>query len=401
MRAGILLLFVLFGLVLLNAHQVRNPGVALYEQGKFEEARAWFEQRIHTTPSDPGNRFWLGYTYLALGRKDRAAEEFEAYLTSDPGNEDVLYALARTYAQLAEMSLQEIFRIDPASARSYQMRGIRFELESAWKEAIQAYEKAAALAPRLSGIYSSIERIYAKELNDATNAAKAREKEAERPKSSPLPLDTLLEMRRAQPESTDVYFQIGEAFTDLKVKTIQRLKGVNPRSYRLHQLLAESYASAHKRSEAIEEYRLVLKANPSIPGVRYELARLISDTDIDAAVVLLEEELAADPAHYLAQSLLGRIHVALSNADKAIPLLQAALSARPQLMEARKALGQAFLQKKQFEAALSEFNQVDPDEEQIHFFRGQALQGLGRLDEAARARSLHQESLRRLNAPDQ
>ena len=72
----------------------------------------------------------------------------------------------------------------------------------------------------------------------------------------------------------------GEAFTDLKVQSIRRLKESNPRSYRLHQILAEDYASVHDRAQAIAEHRQVISMQPRLPGVHYELARLVSDTAI-------------------------------------------------------------------------------------------------------------------------
>ena len=107
--------------LLLMAQQ--NSGIHAYQAGDFREAARYFERQVGEGTANPETHYWLGYTYLALGRKDRAVEEMEQYLKIDSRNEDVLYALARTYADIATMSLERIFQIDPQSQRAYQMRG--------------------------------------------------------------------------------------------------------------------------------------------------------------------------------------------------------------------------------------------------------------------------------------
>src|SRR2546426_810516 len=122
-------------------------------------------------------------------------------------------------------------------------------------------------------------------------------------------LPYLLRWRKAEPDNPDPYYYLGEAFTDLKVKTIQRLKAANPNSYRLHQILADNYVSIHRKADAIAEYRKTLEIQPGVSGVRYELARLVADTQLEEAIPLLKRELEMDPAHYLASTLLGRVYV--------------------------------------------------------------------------------------------
>lgn len=91
--------------------------------------------------------------------------------------------------------------------------------------------------------------------------------------------------------------------------------------------------------------------------------------------------------------------MALHQADEAIPLLEAALVLKPELWEARKALGQAWAEKKDFSNALPNYEAVAkkmPDDDRIHFLLAEAYQALGRTTEAARERALHQQTLKKV-----
>lgn len=389
---------------------LQSAGEQLYLAGRFDEALRALTEEIRGGKATPRTHFWLGYTHLALGNKPAAIEPFETYLSASPGDEDVLYAVAKTYAQLAEMSLERIFALDPQSARAWQMRGIRFELEQEWNKALEAYERALRTDPGLRGVWLAIARIQEKELRMPDRARQARLKEPKGPppnsgvalleKKQPAgALSHLTRWRAAAPQDPNAYYYLGEAYTDLKVATIQRLRAAHPASYRLHQVLAENYASIHKKDEAVAEYRQVLKLQPELPGVHYELARLLTDSAPQEARALLEKELAVDPAHYLAKSLLGQVLVALRESANAIPLLQDALDAKDSMPEARRALGKALLDTGNAEAALPHLERVareKPDDDQVHFLLAQAYRALGKPQEAAREMQVHQSLLRRV-----
>ncbi|MEJ7605266.1 MAG: tetratricopeptide repeat protein [Bryobacteraceae bacterium] len=191
-----------FSLVLTVSCWSQEPGGAeLYNAGDFARARVVLEREAASGTAPPDAHFWLGYTYLALGIRDRAVGEFEKYLKSKPDDEDVLYALARTYAQLAEMSLQRIFQLDPASARSFQMRGIRFELESSWAEAIAQYASAAKLDATMPGVFAAIGRIHDKELRNQEAARRAYESELSRFPQAGMRTSSLPGTRRRRAQS--------------------------------------------------------------------------------------------------------------------------------------------------------------------------------------------------------
>jgi tetratricopeptide (TPR) repeat protein len=397
-------------MLLVMALWLQISGEELYLAGRFAEAREALAREIRAGNASAKTHFWQGYTFLALGDKPAAIEPFERYLQSNPNDEDVLYALSRTYAQLASMSLETIFTLDPRSARAYHMRGIRFELEKDWSRAIASYQSALELDPALRGVWSSMARIYERELNDPANARATADREhrdkapntgialieGRQPREA---LPHLLRWRAAAPRDPNAYYYLGEAYTDLKVATIQKLRNANSSSYRLHQILAENYVSIHKKQEAVEEYRQVLKLQPALPGVHYELARLLADSDPEEARHLLEKELEIDPGHYLAQSLLGQLLVVMRQSEKAIRLLNAALESKATLVDARRALGKALLETGKPAEALEQLQRVaseNTDDEQVHFLLSQAYRALGKPAEASREMKTHQEVLRKL-----
>ena len=206
----LLLLVAASALARAQAPSQESAGAKLYLEGRFAEAR----RALESEAAGASRHFWLGYTLLALGDKPRAAEEFEAFLRSEPANQDVLYALARTYAQLAEMSFQRVFALDPDSARAWQLRGIRYELERQWKEAAAAYKEALRRNPKLPAVHRTLGRIYAEELKEPARGHAFSSKEPAGPAATPLA--ALLQRRAAGPGDPDVYFQLGEAYADLK-----------------------------------------------------------------------------------------------------------------------------------------------------------------------------------------
>ena len=83
---------------------LQASGEELYQAGRFAEARDALELEVRSATASAQTYFWLGYAELALGNKPGAIQPFEIYLKTNPKDEDVLYAVARTYAQLGDKS---------------------------------------------------------------------------------------------------------------------------------------------------------------------------------------------------------------------------------------------------------------------------------------------------------
>jgi tetratricopeptide (TPR) repeat protein len=146
---------------------------------------------------------------------------------------------------------------------------------------------------------------------------------------------------------------------------------VNPDSYRVHQLLAESYEARREIPAAVDEYKLALERAPSVPGLNYALANLSwREGSLEEAEIGFKKELAINDEHYLATWKLGNIYLIKREIDKAMPYLLKAIEQKPQLAQAHRDLGRAYSEKGDFQKAMEHFRLVtklSPEEPTVHY----------------------------------
>ena len=68
----------------MDSDELSKNGKKLLEDGKFEEALAFFEQALLNNPNDPDLLNSKGVTLRSLGRYDEAIECFNKSLEIDP-----------------------------------------------------------------------------------------------------------------------------------------------------------------------------------------------------------------------------------------------------------------------------------------------------------------------------
>jgi tetratricopeptide (TPR) repeat protein len=154
------------------------PGVELFDAGRLEEARAFFEPFAASHPKSAAAAFYLGQISLALKDTDKAVSWLEKAVGLDPGNSDLHRWLARAYgvaagkankveqvgyARDAKAELDKAVRLDPNNLRAredlaeYYLRSPEFlggSLDKARLEA-EAVRKIDPVAGRmiLANIY--------------------------------------------------------------------------------------------------------------------------------------------------------------------------------------------------------------------------------------------------------
>jgi tetratricopeptide (TPR) repeat protein len=297
-----------------------NFGLVRHEQKKYEEAIGLFEKAISLKPSLAGAHLFLGIDQYSLGR-------FEPALRS----------------------LEEAARMAPDNPQSLMWLGVAALAAGRTADAAKHLDRAAALAPN----------------------------------------------------EIDILYHRGRAHLKLSQESYQQMFKIDPKSARVHQVLAQSYEEAGKDSEAIAEYELTLKLAPAISGINEALGSLLwKNHRMDEAEAAFERELTIDPHNSIARYKLGGMHVERGRPEKGLPLLESAIRQSrdlPELIDAFYYLGKAQGLLGHSEAAIANLKKVIDGNATPHIVEAAWYQlariqrKLGRANEADAALTTYQK----------
>lgn len=148
--AGILLSLCLLSAVAVTPQSMAQPasgsaptldallaeGRSLYDQRKFDEAKAVFEEAVRLKGRSGEARYWLGVSHYELGEDREAAKQLRIAVRHDKKNPDGHFALGRTYMRMknrmvdARKSLKQALRYDPAHSEVHYYLGISYMEQS-------------------------------------------------------------------------------------------------------------------------------------------------------------------------------------------------------------------------------------------------------------------------------
>jgi tetratricopeptide (TPR) repeat protein len=193
----------------------------------------------------------------------------------------------------------------------------------------------------------------------------------------------------SDPKNVDALYYLSLIARELSHREYERLFSLAPDSDRVHQLLGEAALAAENKSEAEEEFRKALKANPRSIEVSTELAELQrSQSQFDEAIVYYTAAEQIGPLNSEIAYGLGACYTYKQEYPRAIEWLEKAVALAPDSAAGRFALGNALFQSGQTEAAIPELNaslQLEPRMKQAYFLLGRAYAKLGRMNEAKAA----------------
>lgn len=311
----------------------------------YDKSAAACRKAIQLDPRDAESHFHLGWTQAKLGNRTSAIQEYTMVLRLDPKFAGVKFELAMAYIDSQDIDraipfLREVAAAEPANANA------RFQLGSA----LVKKDNCAAAAPLLETAVESPQKHY---LLAGCYKKTGREADA--------------------------------AAEFAKVKELR--EGADSRMQAKYlAALAHQKAESGKLEEAIADYRAALNLTGD-PSLAIDLAvALLKQGQPEEVVKLLAGE--SDPlARYqlaLAYSKLGRL-------DEARAVLELALRDKPGFVEAWYQLGVSLLasgKSAHAERALGTAARLRPDERAIRLAWAEALQQLGKLQEASVQRQL-------------
>jgi Tfp pilus assembly protein PilF len=191
------------------------------------------------------------------------------------------------------------------------------------------------------------------------------------------------------PENAEALYWLCKASMNLALDALTQAASIDPNAYRVHVLLAETYA-VRKQYQASElEYENAIKLRPRDLEAHLGLGTVYwNQIKFDAAEPELRLVLAANPADAQASFMLGSIFVARHEFGKAEPLLRTGIRARGQMcLHAHAALGKVYLNTGKTADAVRELRQASSADHDgsIHYQLYLAYKKAGDRDSAARA----------------
>jgi len=124
----------------------------LEQEGRYGEAIAEYRAASLLHPTDPYNYFGLARCYLATGRKEKAWQECEKALMTDPENPEIIASIAAIAEQAgdsrrAEALLAEALKRPGAGAWTHLRAGILFLNRQEFRAARDAFRTVVSLEP--------------------------------------------------------------------------------------------------------------------------------------------------------------------------------------------------------------------------------------------------------------
>ena len=209
--------------------------------------------------------------------------------------------------------------------------------------------------------------------------------------------DLIAILYRDFPRDPDILYLTVHTYSDLSLRASQALLFTNPAAYQVHQLNAEAMEAQEKWDEAAEEYRMVLKTDPSLPGIHYRLGRLLlskpeTPTAKAEARKEFEEELKVNPSSAGAEFVLAELARQAENYPEAIDRFTKATKLDAMFADAFIGLGRSLLDaQKGAEAVppLERAEKLQPDNPTVHFLLANAYRRSGRQADADREVEAH------------
>jgi tetratricopeptide (TPR) repeat protein len=220
-----------------------------------------------------------------------------------------------------------------------------------------------------------------------------------------IAVDFIQLLNRDFPNDPEVLYLTVHTYSDLSLRASQTLLFTHPDAYQVHELNAESLETQGKWDEAAEEYRVILRQDPTVPGIHYRLGRAILSkpetpaTHADARKEF-ELELAGNPSNAGAEFVLGELARQDEKYPEAIERFTRATALDVSFADAYIGLGRSLLAAgKAADAvpALETAARLQPANPTTHFLLANAYRRVGRQADADREVEAHRATSEKAN----
>lgn len=324
-----------------------------------DAARVAYLNAARLDPEDPHWPYYLGVHYESAGEYPQALKYYRAAMSLDgqyPNTRLRIAEVALRADQLdeAEQQFQQVLQQHPElSAPALAGLGLVAYKRNSFTSAIDRYQRALALSPESTGLHLLLAQAY----DAAGHADKAAEHGAKSGQRMAVVSDTRVEMMKARRYASSYYVQQG-------VQAVQQ----------------------GQMGRALQTFMLAMSINPEDVDavVRMALALGFGDKR-EESVELIEQALAMDPEHGLANSLKGAMLAEQGQFDKAHGYYFRAVSAEPGNIEFRQQFANGLMRLGDYDAAVRQYAEaisMQPRHLPVRYSHSVALVQAGRCAEA-------------------
>jgi len=302
----------------------------------------------------------------------------------------------------------------PTFAEAHFNLGLVRQEQGQYDDAIASFRKALALKPRLHGanLFLGITEFRANNLDAAITSIKkntvAFPKDANAwmwlgvvnlaQDHAAAAAEALDKADKLKPGDPDILYHRGRAHLLVSKDSYNEMFKADPKSWRVHRVLAQANAEAERHVDAITEYEAAIKLAPTQPGLHEELGSEYRNANkIAEAEQAFQRELEIDPNNVLARYKLGALAVEQGDGVKAKQLIEESLRQKPGLIHSDYNLGRAEMLLGNDADAATHFEratQTDSDPEvveQAWYQLGTAYRRMRRTEEARNAMQMFQK----------
>lgn len=320
------------------------------------------------------------HAFLAQHKPQDAIPEFRAVLAVDPSNTDaagnlgVLLYFAGDYSG-SEPLLQQAVTTQP-------LPKLQALLGFCERRNNQPEQARRTLTVALPGIQEpAIRRQAGLELVELDTAAG----------DLPAAAAVASQLKAATPEDPVVLYAAYRVYTDLAQEAMLDLSVAAPKSAQMYQAMAHELAHQRDDKGAVANYRAALAADPTLPGIHYELAEALRLAPEPALKAEAEQQyglaVQENPKDARALTRLGDFAAERGEHDKAIALYRQAIQFSPSDTSAGLGLAHELVETNQLDAALillRSLEQADPTDVLVHFRLAALYRRLHRSEDARR-----------------
>jgi tetratricopeptide (TPR) repeat protein len=293
--------------------------------------------------------FREGTEAMRAGNLDQAGQDFSAAAKINPSFAEASFNLGLVRMQQGKYgeaisSLNRSLVLKPRLRGAHLFLGIACYRRNEYDKAIPALKRETDIDPSNAQAFMWL-GVAELAKGDAFAASAALDKAA-----------------KLKPHDVDILYHRGRAHMLVSKASYEDMYKTDPNSWRVHQVLSQSYADADRVDDAIAECQLAVNARPNEPGLHEELADLYwRQNQLAKAETEFQSELRADPESTESLYKLAVISLERSKTDVAAQLLAEVLNRTPHSADAEYQLGRAQAQMGNVDAAVTNFEAAVTD----------------------------------------